>query len=331
MSKYRILTSIPEAFAPYCIPMFDTLEEGGCEVVKTWFSEGLPPEEFLKIAPTFDGAIVGLDRITRDVMSAGLPRFKVVSKFGVGVDAFDIKSANELGFVLCNVPGANSEAVADFALMFMLSLGRQLGVSERELKANGYAAQVGVQFGGKTLGIIGLGNIGTRVALRARYGFNMRIIANDLVERPDFAISHHIEYLPKDEIYRQADFISIHTPLTTQTRNMITKRELSMMKKTAYLINTARGGIINEDDLYDALVNKTIAGSASDVWVTEPPTGHKLLTLENFSGTTHTAGSTPEALTKIGLTAAHNVLRVLNGIKPIYTVTPNCVANLIDA
>lgn len=331
MSKYRILTSVPEAFAPYCVPMVETLKEGGCEVVETWYSEGLPPQEFLKIAPTFDGAIVGLDRITRDVMKAGLPRFKVVSKFGVGVDAFDIEAANELGFVLCNVPGANSVAVADFAIMFMMALGRQLGISERELKAGGYKAQVGVQFAGKTLGIIGLGNIGTRVALRARYGFNMRVIANDLVERPDFAITNHIEYLPKDEIYRQSDFISVHTPLTPQTRNMITKRELGMMKKTAYLINTARGGIVNEDDLYDALVNNVIAGAASDVWVAEPPVGHKLLTLENFTGTTHTAGSTPEALTKIGLTAAHNVLRVLNGIKPIYTVTPKCVENLIDA
>lgn len=331
MSKFRILTSIPEAFAPYCTPMFDTLKEGGCEVIDTWYSEGLPPQEFLKIAPTLDGAIVGLDRITREVMKAGHPRLKVVSKFGVGTDAFDIDAANELGFILCNVPGANSVAVADFAIMFMLAVGRQLGISETELKAGGYRAQVGCQFAGKTFGIIGLGNIGTRVALRARYGFNMRIIANDLVERPDFAITHHIEYLPKDEIYRQSDFISIHTPLTPQTRNMITKRELKMMKPGVILINTARGGIINEDDLYDALVNKDIAAAAMDVWVNEPPVGHKLLTLENFTGTTHTAGSTPEALTKIGITAAHNVLRVLNGIKPIYTVTPKCVGNLIDA
>ncbi len=331
MSKFRVLTSIPEAFAPYCKPMFETLKEGGCEVIDTWFSEGLPTKDFLELAPTLDGAIVGLDRITRDLMKGGMPRFKVVSKFGVGVDAFDIPAANELGFVLCNVPGANSDAVADFALMFILSMGRQLIVSEKELKAGGYRAMVGTQLGGKTLGIIGLGNIGTRVALRARYGFNMRVIANDLVERPDFAITHHIEYLPKDEIYRQADFISVHTPLTPQTRNMISKRELNMMKPNAILINTARGGIINEDDLYDALVNNVIASSASDVWVSEPPVGHKLLTLENFSGTTHTAGSTPEALTKIGLTAAHNVLRVLNGIKPIYSITPKCVETLIDA
>lgn len=331
MSKYRILTSIPEAFGPYCVPMFETLEEGGCEVVKTWYSEGLPPQEMIRIAPTLDGAIVGLDRITRDVMKAGLPRFRVVSKFGVGVDAFDIDAANELGFVLCNVPGANSVAVADFAIMFMLAAGRQLTISERELKAGGYRAQVGSQFEGKTLGIIGLGNIGTRVALRARYGFNMRVVANDLVERPDFAITHHIEYLPKYEVYRQSDFISIHTPLTPQTYNLITMRELRLMKPSAILINTARGGIVNEDDLYDALVNKVIAAAAFDVWVAEPPVGHKLLTLENFIGTTHTAGSTPEALTKIGLTAAHNVLRVLNGIKPIYTVTPKNVQDLIDA
>jgi D-3-phosphoglycerate dehydrogenase len=216
-------------------------------------------------------------------------------------------------------------------MMFMLSMGRQLIISEKELKAGGYKAQVGTQFGGKTLGIIGLGNIGTRVALRARYGFNMRVIANDIVERPDFAITNQVEYLPKDEIYRQADFISVHTPLTPQTRNMITKRELKMMKNTAVLINTARGGIVNEDDLYDALVGKVIAGAASDVWVNEPPVGHRLFTLENFSGTTHTAGSTPEALTKIGLTAAHNVLRVLKGIKPVYTITPKCVDGLIDA
>lgn len=330
MNKFRVLTSIPKAFEPYCTPMFDTLKEGGCEVVETWFAEGLPPQEFIKQAPTFDGAIVGLDRITRDVMKAGLPKFKVVSKFGVGTDAFDIAAANELGFILCNVPGANSDAVADFAMMFMLSVGRQLGISEKELKAGGYKAQVGIQFGGKTLGIIGLGNIGTRVALRAGRGFNMRIIANDLVERPDFAINNHIEYLPKDEVYRQADIISIHTPLTGQTRNMITSRELKMMKSSAILINTARGGIVNENDLYEALKNKVIAGAASDVWVTEPPVGNKLLTLDNFSGTTHIAGSTPEALTKIGLTAAHNVLRVLKGIKPVYTVTPKNVEKLID-
>jgi D-3-phosphoglycerate dehydrogenase len=190
---------------------------------------------------------------------------------------------------------------------------------------------VGPQLGGKTLGIIGLGNIGTRVALRAKYGFEMNVIANDIVERPDFAITHRIEYLPKDEIYRRSDIVSIHTPLTPLTRGMIGARELKMMKPSAYLINAARGGIVDEEALYDALAKGQIAGAGIDVWAKEPPVGNKIFTLQNVVVTTHNAGSAPEALTKIGITAAHNVLRVLRGQKPIYTVTPDLCAKLKDA
>jgi D-3-phosphoglycerate dehydrogenase len=264
-------------------------------------------------------------------MKAGLPKFKVVSKFGVGVDNFDLVAANELGFVVCNVPGANSDAVADFTIAMMLAVARQIIASGAEVRRGGYRAQVGPQLGGRTLGIIGLGNIGTRVALRAKYGFEMRVIANDIVERPDFAITHRIEYLPKDEIYRQADFVSVHTGLTPLTRGMICARELKLMKRSAYLINNARGGIVDEDALYEALSNGQIAGAAIDVFAKEPPVGSKLLTLENVVVSAHTAGSSPEAVSKIGITAAHNLLRVLHGQKPIYTVTPDSCAALADA
>jgi phosphoglycerate dehydrogenase-like enzyme len=331
MAKYKVLTSIPKAFEAYCGPMFDVLKEADCEVVDTWYAEGLPREEMLSSISEYDGAIIGLDRIDREVIEAGMPRFKVVSKFGVGVDNFDLKAASELGFVVCNVPGANSDAVADFAIMFMLAVARQLKISEKELLNGGFSAQVGPQLGGKTLGIIGLGNIGTRVALRAKYGFDMTVIANDIVERPDFAVSHRIEYVPKDEIYRRSDFVSLHIPLTDLTRGMIGERELKLMKPTAFLINTARGGIVKEDALYDALMQGVIAGAAVDPWENEPPVGSKLLGLDNCIATTHTAGSTPEAITKIGMVAALNVTRVLQGKKPLYTVTPDVVVDLAGA
>jgi D-3-phosphoglycerate dehydrogenase len=311
--------------------MFDILKEGDCEVLQTWYAEGLPRQELLKLVPTLDGAVIGLDRIDREVMKAGLPKFRVVCKFGVGIDNFDLPAANELGFVVCNVPGANSDAVADFTIGMMLSVSRQFIASDAEVRRGGYRAQVGPQLGGRTLGIIGLGNIGTRVALRAKYGFEMRVIANDIIERPEFAITHRIEYLPKDEIYRRADFVSIHTGLTPLTRGMIGARELRLMKPSAYLINSARGGIVDEDALYEALAKGQIAGAAIDVFAKEPPVGNKLLTLQNVVVSSHTAGSTPEAVTKIGITCGHNVLRVLQGQKPIYTVTPDLCATLADA
>ncbi|MFH1081701.1 MAG: hydroxyacid dehydrogenase [Pseudomonadota bacterium] len=275
------------------------------------------PEEILGMADQFEAIIVrNQTKVSADLLKAAT-RCQVIGRAGVGVDNVDVKAASELGIVVAFTPEENAISVAEEVLGMMLCLAKRFVGADASVKAGKWDRMAfwGVELFGKTLGVIGLGKIGARVAMRAR-AFGMRIIAYD-----PYLTRHHIhvtenqaELVDLETLLRTSDFITIHLPLTAETKHLINQDSLSRMKSTAYLINTSRGPIISEADLYEALKRKVIAGAALDVRETEPPGASPLNSLENLLLTPHVAAFTVEAQDKVQESLSEDVDRVLTGM-----------------
>ena len=274
------------------------------------------PEEILGIADLFDAIIVrNQTKVTADLLKTAI-RCQVIGRAGVGVDNVDVKAASELGIVVAFTPEENAISVAEEVLGMMLCLAKRFVGADASVKTGKWDRMdfLGVELFGKTLGIIGLGKIGARVAMRAR-AFGMRIIAYD-----PYLTRHHIhvtesqaELVDLETLLRTSDFITIHLPLTAETRHLINKDSLSRMKSTGYLINTSRGPIVNEADLYEVLDRKVIAGAALDVREAEPPKASPLNGLNNILLTPHVAAFTIEAQDKVQESLSEDVDRVPTG------------------
>lgn len=243
-----------------------------------------------------------------DALLARAPQLKIVCKHGVGVDNIDLKATQAKGIVVTNVPDANKHAVADFAFALILNAARQVTTAAVETRAGHWPRIFATDVYGKTLGIIGLGNIGKQVALRAS-GFNMRVIAFDFYPDEKFAAEHNIEFVSLDALTEQSDFITLHTPLTDDTRNLFDAARLHRMKKNAFLINVSRGGVVSETDLFRALQDNVIAGAAADVFDHEPLAEHPLFSLPNFIPTSHIAGYTDGAISAIGERCVQQIIQ----------------------
>jgi D-3-phosphoglycerate dehydrogenase len=250
---------------------------------------------------------------------AAAPRLKVISKHGVGYENIDLEAARDRNIPVAIAGGAIADSVADMALALLLALARQIPQGDASVRAGDWKRFVGPELAGKTLGIVGLGQIGKGVCRRAK-GFGLQVVAYDTYQDQAFAASWGVSYLPLDELLAQSDFISLHAPVTAETRHLMGAEQLARMKPTAYLINTARGELVDELALYEALKQGHLAGAASDVFIQEPPGEHPLLTLANFIATPHSAGQTPEGLRRMGEITAENALRVLRGEAPLYRV-----------
>lgn len=261
----------------------------------------LAGKELIDFLDGTDGVIVGLEKIDTGVIDS-LPKLKIVSKYGVGRDNIDLKYCRERKIVVGWTPGVNRIAVAEMALGFMIMLGRNLFKTSVQLKNGVWNKDGGFDLHGKTVGIIGVGNIGKEV-VRLLKPFECNIMVNDIVDQAIYYKEHDLVESSKNEIYRMADFITIHTPLTDLTTNLINRDVLSMMKRNAYLINAARGPIVNSLDLKWALKNKIIAGAALDVYEQEPPEDNELLGLENVICTPHIGGNSHEAVLLMGRSA----------------------------
>jgi len=234
-----------------------------------------------------------------DALLDRAPQLKIVCKHGVGVDNIDLKATQARGIYVTNVPDANKHAVADFAFALILNAARQVTTAAVETRAGHWPRIFATDVYGKTLGIIGLGNIGKQVALRAS-GFNMRVLAFDFYPDKTFAAEHNIVFVSMDRLTEESDFITLHTPLTDETRNLFDAERLCKMKKSAFLFNVSRGGVVSETDLYQALADNVIAGAAADVFDHEPLSEHPLFSLANFIPTSHIAGYTDGAISAIG-------------------------------
>ena len=279
------------------------------------------PERWVEEAPDVDAVISRKGQITGDQMRASEGRLKIVARTGVGVDPsrVDLVTARELHIYVTNMPGSNAIAVAELAFAQMLALVRhthEANVAVREGRWSDYVKFVGTELAGKTLGIIGFGNIGARVALRAR-AFEMDFMAYDPYIPETYITAMQGKPASLEEILSQSDLITIHCPLTDETRGMIGAKELATMKPGALILNLARGGIIEEQALYEALRDDKIAGAAVDAMSQEPPrTDHPLFTLPNVLLTPHIGGGTNEASSRGEWGAAQEVVRVLEGGRP---------------
>lgn len=260
--------------------------------------QGEALHQFLKNA---DGAIVGLESIDESLLQQ-CPVLKIVSKYGVGLDNIDHGACKKFGVAIGWTGGVNRLSVAEQTLGFMLGLSRNLYQSSLLLKAGQWAKQGGSQLSGKTVGIVGVGHIGKEI-IRLLQPFNCTILVNDIVEQAEYYKVHSLIECTKERLFSESDIVTIHTPLTDQTRAFVNKASLSLMKKTAFLINTSRGGVVKERDLKEALASGAIAGAALDVFEEEPATDRELLILPNLFCTPHIGGNALEAVRAMGLSA----------------------------
>ncbi len=275
--------------------------------------------EFIEKMQGVNAAIVAFNTISEKVLDS-LPDLKIVCKHGVGVDNIDVKAAQDRGVVVTNVPNANKHAVADFAFALMLSLARKIPEANDKTKKGEWPRIFGSDVYGKTLGIVGLGMIGREVAKRAK-GFDMKIVAYDPYPNDAFAAEYGIEYVQLEELLTISDFITLHMPLTPQTRNLIAEKEFALMKEEAFIVNASRGGIVSEAALYEALKNGKIAGAALDVFEEEPATDHPLFEHSNFIALPHIAGYTSGAINTLGMVCVQNIVDVLvNNKEPNHVI-----------
>jgi D-3-phosphoglycerate dehydrogenase len=314
MDKKVLVT--PRSFGKTSNVPFEMLNKHGYEIVRNESGKQYSEAQLLDIIEDIDGIIAGLDPISGSVLRKG-KKLKVVTKYGVGLDNIDLDTAKELGIKVTFTPGANNESVADLAFTLMLSLSRSVIKLDSIVRNKGWEKVIGSEIYGKTMGVIGTGAIGKGVAKRAK-GFDMVVLAYDIYPDHAFAEKYGVQYVDKKTILEKSDFISLHVPLTDEMYHFISEEELNIMKDTAYIINTSRGGIINEEALYNALKEKKIAGAGLDVFETEPPVNNRLLELDNVILSPHCGASTIDATNRMGVMAAEGLISVLEGDEPKY-------------
>ena len=290
-------------------------------VVNPWTE----PERWEHEAPRVDAVISRKGRITRRHIEESRGRLKIIARTGVGVDVsrVDVDAAREHNVWVTNMPGVNAVAVAEMTFGQMIALARHGPKADSAVKANRWTdgpRLVGAELAGSTLGIVGMGNIGARVALRAR-AFEMNLLVCD----PYIPASHVTalggRWVGLDELFRESDFVTLHFPLNKETRHLVGAKQLGLMKKSAFLLNLARGGIVDEDALFECLREKRVAGAAIDVMETEPPRkDHPFFALDNVLMTPHLGGSSRESQRRGEMGAAEEVVRVLQGDRPLNPV-----------
>jgi len=282
---------------------------------------GLREADLVSAIGDFDALIVRSEtRVTAAVLESGR-RLRVVGRAGVGVDNIDVATATRRGILVVNAPRGNIVAAAEHTIGLLFALARNIPQADASVRRGEWqrSRYTGVEVRGKTLGIIGLGNIGSEVAKRAQ-GLEMEVIAYDPAVPRERAEQFDVELVGLDDLFRQADFVSIHAPLVEGTRNLVDARVLALARPGARLVNAARGGIVDEAALYQALAEGRLAGAASDVFVDEPLGETPLLTLPTFIATPHIAASTVEAQASVAFDVAEEVLAVLRGELPRYTI-----------
>jgi D-3-phosphoglycerate dehydrogenase len=267
--------------------------------------DDITPEDLMNVLPAYDGMVVRSRTKVRQPLIDACPNLKVIVRGGVGLDTIDADYAKSKGITVMNTPLASSASVAELTIGYMFMLARSLYKATASMKAEKWEKKAfeGDEIGGKTLGLIGVGNIGREVAKRAA-ALGMTVIAYD----PYVKEIAGVKLVSLDELLAQADYISLHLPKTKESANMIGKDQFAKMKNGVRIINCARGGIIDENALYEALTSGKVAGAALDVFAEEPPTDWKLLKLDNVIGSPHIGAATKEAQSRIGAEVAEKLI-----------------------
>ncbi|OGO36604.1 MAG: 3-phosphoglycerate dehydrogenase [Chloroflexi bacterium RBG_16_57_11] len=267
--------------------------------------DSITPDELNSVLKDYDGMVVRSRTKVRAPLIDLAPNLKVIVRGGVGLDTIDADYARSKGITVLNTPLSSSASVAELAIGFMIALARAIPATTASMRAGKWEKKKfeGDEIGGKTLGIVGIGNIGKEVAKRA-LALGMDVVVYD----PHAVAPEHLTRVSLDDLLSQADYITFHMPLTQETRHMIDAAGFAKMKPGVRIINCARGGIVDEDALYDALVSGKVAGAALDVYAQEPCEGHKLFTLEQVIGSPHIGAATREAQQRIGAEVAEKLI-----------------------
>ena len=308
---------------PFCAfdntPM-EQLKDAGMNLIDMRGS-GIQDPKFVEALKQADAILCGNDLVVNDEVLDMAPGVSAIAKMGAGLDTVDIDAASRHDAIVFHTPGANNQAVADHTFALMLNVARKIIYCDTSLREKRWEHTkiMGLEIWQKTLGLIGLGAIGRCVALRAK-GFEMKVVAHDPFWPEAFAAEQGIEKVEIDELLRVSDVVSVHAPLTSDNKGMIDAKALEAMKPTAILINAARGGIVNEADLYEGLKNNVIAGAGIDVFEHEPPSASPLLELENVVLTPHTAAFTFEGMNNMSMGVVEQLIEFQKGNKPEFIV-----------
>lgn len=307
---------------------WDILQAAALEIVDSGVPRALTEEELIARLADVDGALLGVDPVTRRVIEAA-PRLRVISRQGVGTDSVDLVACSERGIIVTTTPNTSTASVAELAISLMLALLRKIPQSNRLVKEDKWSRLLGGELTGKTIGLVGFGRIAQETA-RKLSGFEPVILYHDPYRPPlevEQALKAH--YVPLDELFQKADILSLHSALNDSTRRLINARTLALMKPGAILINTARGGLVDEQALAEALRGGKIAGAAADVFEREPPTGSPLIDadqpLDNFIAAPHIGAFTAEANIRVAVASAQNLVDGLAGKRPASTVNPEAL------
>jgi phosphoglycerate dehydrogenase-like enzyme len=318
LKQFRLLVT-PTSYGKNDPRLKSNLEEQVGEVVYNPTGKPLSSAEVRRLLPGIDGYIAGLDTIDRAALQAA-DRLKVIARYGVGVDGVDLQAAREMNIVVTNTPGANSVSVAELTLGLILAMARQIPQGVAATRQGQFPRLTGLALEGKTVGILGLGSIGKQLARRLS-NFDCRILAFDPYPDGEFAARHKVELVSQTRVLAEADFLSLQLPLLPETRGLVNQEFLAMMKPGSFLVNTARGELIDEDALLQALKSGHLRGAALDVFAQEPPDpGHPLLALPQVIATPHLGSQTDGATNMMGWMAFNDCLAVLRGEAPQHKV-----------
>ena len=320
LSGCRVLVT-PTSFARGNPNLKSTLEKTVGTVIYNPSSRPLASAELAELLKDADGLIAGLDQIDASVLAAA-KRLKVIARYGVGVDRVDVAAATRRGIVVANTPGANSAAVAELAVGLMIAMCRHICQANQATRRGEWPRYAGIGLRGKTVGLVGYGAIGREVALRLRV-FGCRLLASDPYIQPDAAAEGSVSLVALDELLALSDVVSLHTAVTSANAGMVNADFLQKMKPGALLINTARGELIDEAALQQALDKEHLAGAALDCFCKEPPgSEHPLLRMPQVIATPHMGAHTDEAVDAMGRMSLDACLAVLRGERPAHIVNP---------
>jgi D-3-phosphoglycerate dehydrogenase len=304
---------------PHRVLITDPLDQQGVDVfraspeIELDLRPGIPPAELAAAIGAYDALVIRSGtRVTAETL-ARAGRLRAIGRAGIGVDNVDVEAATKRGIVVMNTPGGNNVTTAEHTITLMLALARWIPQADASLRAGKWERQrfTGTEVCNKTLGIVGLGNIGTIVAERAQ-GLRMRVIASDPFVTAEAAARMKVELVTLDELYARADFVTVHTPLTPETRGLIDRAALASMKRGVRVVNCARGGIVDEHDLAEAIRSGHVAGAALDVFAQEPPPAdHPLLGLPQVICTPHLGAATSEAQVNVAIAIAEQITNFL--------------------
>jgi D-3-phosphoglycerate dehydrogenase len=297
----------------------DLLAQTGWEIITA--RGPLNEADTLALVGEVDGYICGDDAITRKVLEKARPKLKVLSKYGIGVDKIDVKSATEFGIPVLFTPGVNHTTVAEHNFLLLLALEKNFLFHTDSTRSGGWKRKTGHELLEKTIGIVGMGRIGREVALRAK-AFGMKVLGFDLHWDEKFAAEHGLQHARTlDEIYKGSDYVSLHTNLTPETKDMINAASIAKMKRGVLILNCARGEIVNTNDMIAGLKSGQVGGYGTDVLDHEPPApDHPLLKLPNVVCTPHVASRTYESVVRQATTSVKNLILAMKGEKPIAQV-----------